>query len=190
MKRPVGILLAVLLALPAPSVAQSGAAVVPDTRLVLKNGAEVRGRFLALKEGQYTIELADGRTMSYAADDVERMEPISQSGTGRQMPEVAPTRDPLPANCGVFISEGGLDMAFYTTIKEIKVSKKWYGSTSEMFDDLAAKARKVGADGVINVRTWHAPSGFSWAAPHAGGMAIRWTAAGRDALPGLDGRCY
>lgn len=190
MNRASLLFLAALLAFAEATTAAADAGGVIDTRLVLKNGAEVRGKFLVLQDGQYMIELADGRTMSYPTNDVERMEPITQPAESIAAPEAAGARAPLPANCGIFISESGLDKKYYTTIKEIKVSKKWYGSTSEMYDDLAAKARKVGADGVINVRTWHAPSGFSWAAPHAGGMAIDWTPAGRDALPGLEGRCY
>jgi hypothetical protein len=97
---------------------------------------------------------------------------------------------PTPLPCRTLISEKDLDKTLYTAIKDIKVSKKWYGSTSEMYGHLAEKARKNGADAVISVHTWFAPSGFAWAAPHAGGMAIKWTDAGRKALPSLEGRCY
>lgn len=107
-------------------------------------------------------------------------------------PAAAPvTQAPIDAaTCRTFISGKGLPPTHYTTIKDIKVSKKWYSSTTEMFGALATQARKIKADGVINVRTWHAPAGFSWAAPHAGGMAIKWTETGRAAMPSLEGRCY
>jgi hypothetical protein len=101
-----------------------------------------------------------------------------------------PTPLPTPFSCRTFISEKDLDKTLYTAIKDIKVSKKWYGSPSETYGDLAEKARKSGADAVISVHAWFAPSGFAWAAPHTGGMAIKWTDAGRKALPGLEGRCY
>ena len=95
-----------------------------------------------------------------------------------------------PANCRTLISEADFDKTYFVTVKEISVSKKFYGSVEEMYVPLAEKARKIGADGVINVHTWHAVSGFAWAAPHPGGMAVRWTEAGRKALHGFPGRCY
>ena len=162
----------------------------PDTLLVFKNGSEVRGTLLGMQDGQYTLRLPDGRTMSYPAADVDRMERLADPAVSAAPLPSQPTPLPTPFSCRTFISEKDVDKAFYTTIKDIKVSKKWYGSTSEMYGDLAEKARKTGADAVINVHTWHAPSGFAWAAPHAGGMAVKWTPAGRTALPTLEGRCY
>jgi uncharacterized protein YbjQ (UPF0145 family) len=38
---------------------------------------------------------------------------------------------------------------------------------------MAQRARKLGADAIIEVATWHQPSGFSWAAPHGRGTAVR-----------------
>jgi hypothetical protein len=162
----------------------------PDTLLVLKNGAEVRGSFVDFKEGLYTLRLPDGRVMTYPAGDVERMERLATPEPTPVASAPQPTPAPSPFTCRTFISEKDVDKSFYTTIKDIKVSKKWYGSTSVMYGHLAEKARKTGADAVINVHTWHAPSGFAWAAPHAGGMAIKWTEAGRKALPSLEGLCY
>jgi hypothetical protein len=95
-----------------------------------------------------------------------------------------------PSTCRTLISEADFDKAYFVTLKEVKVSKKFYGSVEEMYGPLAEKARKIGADAVINVHTWHAVSGFAWAAPHAGGMAVKWTEAGRKALHGFPGRCY
>ena len=95
-----------------------------------------------------------------------------------------------PATCRTLISEADFDKTYFVTLKEVSVSKKFYGSVEEMYGPLAEKARKIGADGVINVHTWHAASGFAWAAPHAGGMAVKWTDAGRKALHGFPGRCY
>jgi hypothetical protein len=51
------------------------------------------------------------------------------------------------------------------TLKEVSASKKFYGSVEEMYGPLAEKTRKIGADGVIKVHTWHAASGFAWAGP-------------------------
>lgn len=38
---------------------------------------------------------------------------------------------------------------------------------------MADRARELGANAVIQVKTWHQPSGFSWAAPHGSGQAVR-----------------
>jgi hypothetical protein len=162
----------------------------PDTLLVLKNGAEVRGLFVDVKDGQYTLRLPDGRSMTYPVGDVDRMERLTDAAMSTPTPLPQPTPAPTPFSCRTFISEKDIDKAFYTTVRDITVSKKWYGSTSEMYGALAEKAGKSGADAVISVHTWHAPSGFAWAAPHAGGMAVKWTQTGRAALPGLEGRCY
>jgi len=70
------------------------------------------------------------------------------------------------------------------------VSKKFYGGTDEGYADLADKAGKLDADAVVEVHQWRAPSGFAWAAPHAGGLAVKWTPEGRRLAEGLDGLCY
>jgi hypothetical protein len=189
MVRRAVVVLAVLAWGSLPLAAQDPPAGRPDTLLVFKNGSEVRGTLLGMQDGQYTLRLPDGRTMAYPAADVERMERLSDP-TAAAAPAPPPAPAPTAVTCNTFITEKDVDKAFYRTMKEIKVSKKWYGSTAEMYGDLAQKARKAGADAVINARTWHAPSGFSWAAPHAGGMAVKWTPAGRAALPNLEGRCY
>ena len=170
---------------------ETAAPVTADIFLVLKNGAGVRGEFLSLIDGQYTLRLPDGRVMGYSVDDVDRIERVQATPEESTTAPLTPAAPPsAPFSCETFISEKDVDKSLYTTIKDIKVSKKWYGSSAEMYDDLAAKARKTGADAVINAHTWHAPSGFAWAAPHAGGMAVKWTDAGRRAIPNLEGRCY
>jgi hypothetical protein len=180
------------LTLDAAASAQQADVITPDTLLVLKNGGEVRGVLVELDDSQYKMRLSDGRLMTYPVADVDKMERLrsseSQTSPSPQATQPPPLID--PGSCRVFITEKDIDKAFYIAAKDIKVSKKWYGSTAEMFGELADRARKVGADAVINVRTWHSPSGFAWAAPHAGGMAVKLTEAGRKALPNLEGRCY
>jgi hypothetical protein len=161
-----------------------------DTLLVLKNGAEVRGLFVSLKEGKYTIRLPDGRAMTYEAADVEHMERLAVPAPNTAPAPPPASQAPAMSSCGIFLSEKEIDKSFYTTVREVEVYHGWYGSAVELYGALAKKAQSVGADAVINVHTWHSPKGFSWAAPHAAGMAIKWTSAGRAALPGLEGRCY
>jgi uncharacterized protein YbjQ (UPF0145 family) len=54
----------------------------------------------------------------------------------------------------------------------IAVTKGWYGSAEEVLDRLAAEARALGANAVLRVVVGFGPSGFSWAAPQARGMAV------------------
>ncbi len=129
-----------------------------------------------------TLALEDTRFITIAATAAPTSDPKASSAQST-------ASSPL-VSCRTFISERDVDKAFYRAIKDIKVSKKWYGSTSEMDRHLVKKARKMEADAVINVRTWHAPAGFAWSAPHAGGLAVKWTEAGHEALPSLKGRCY
>jgi hypothetical protein len=63
--------------------------------------------------------------------------------------------------------------AKYEVLAELEVGKIWYGSSGNVLQSLADGARKLGADAVIEVKTWHQPSGFSWAAPHGSGKAIK-----------------
>jgi hypothetical protein len=190
MKRGAAILVVVLTCWSGPSSAQEAQPGKANTLLVLKNGAEVRGLFVGLKDGLYTLQLPDGRTTTYPAGDVDRMEPLADSSPNVAAAPPQPRPAATPFTCRTFISEKDVDRAFYTTLKDIMVFKKWYGSTAEMYGVLAEKARKAGADAVINVQTWYAPTRFAWASPHAGGMAVTWTDAGRQALPNLEGRCY
>jgi len=61
----------------------------------------------------------------------------------------------------------------YEVIGEINIGKVWYGGTDTLLAEMADKARALGADAVIEIGTWKQPSGFSWAAPHATGKAIK-----------------
>jgi hypothetical protein len=47
---------------------------VPDTLLHLKNGDEVRGTLVEIKNGAYVLTLADGRTVLYPTSDVATAE--------------------------------------------------------------------------------------------------------------------
>jgi uncharacterized protein YbjQ (UPF0145 family) len=38
---------------------------------------------------------------------------------------------------------------------------------------MADRARELGANAIIQAKTWRQPSGFSWAAPHGSGQAVR-----------------
>jgi hypothetical protein len=74
----------------------------------------------------------------------------------------------------VFITEQSLPASIeFDIISTVDVGKVWYGSSSNVYTSMADRAREVGANAIIQVRTWHQPSGFSWAAPHGSGQAIK-----------------
>lgn len=68
---------------------------------------------------------------------------------------------PLPANVK------------YELIGDIEIGKVWYGGSAKVLQELAERARELGADAVIDAKTWHQPSGYSWAAPHGSGKAVK-----------------
>jgi hypothetical protein len=74
----------------------------------------------------------------------------------------------------VYVSESGLPATVHFEVLEnIEVGKVWYGSDGNVKESMADRARQIGADAVIEVKTWHQPSGFSWAAPHGSGKAVK-----------------
>jgi hypothetical protein len=79
-----------------------------------------------------------------------------------------------PHNNPVYVTEASLPTnAKYEILAQLEVGKIWYGSSTNVEQSLADGARKIGADAVIEVKTWRQPSGWSWAAPHGSGKAIK-----------------
>ena len=77
-------------------------------------------------------------------------------------------------NNSIYVTTASLPGAVeYEVLAILEVGKIWYGSSKNILQSLADGARKVGADAVVDVKTWHQPSGFSWAAPHGSGKAIK-----------------
>lgn len=75
----------------------------------------------------------------------------------------------------------------YEVLGTIDAGSNWYGGDEDAEKMLADRARAMGADAVIQAKLWHQPSGFSWAAPHGSGVAVKITDAHSidlDALPG------
>lgn len=73
----------------------------------------------------------------------------------------------------VFVTKISLPASAYDFVSMIEVGKIWYGSSTSVLVSLANRARELGVDAVIEVKTWHQPSGFSWAAPHGSGKAVK-----------------
>src|SRR5258708_1284280 len=57
------------------------------------------------------------------------------------------TQQPLPA------------YTHYELLEKIEVGKIWYGSTKDISQSMADRARQIGADAVVEVKTWRQPSG-------------------------------
>jgi hypothetical protein len=74
----------------------------------------------------------------------------------------------------VFITTQSLPRSVaYVSVSTIDVGKIWYGSTDGVLASLADRARQLGANAVIETKTWHQPAGFAWAAPEGSGLAVR-----------------
>ena len=74
----------------------------------------------------------------------------------------------------VLIAEDSLPpSAKYEVLSQIEVGMARYGSVKTVYQLMARKARALGADAVVEVKTWHQPSGWSWSAPHGSGKAIK-----------------
>ena len=74
----------------------------------------------------------------------------------------------------VFITEQSLPAGLeFELISSIDVGKIWYGSSNNVLISMADRARELGANVIIQAKTWKQPSGFSWAAPHGSGQAVR-----------------
>jgi uncharacterized protein YbjQ (UPF0145 family) len=55
---------------------------------------------------------------------------------------------------------------------------------------MAERARQLGANAIIQAKTWHQPSGFSWAAPHGSGQAVRVKDISTMEAKGINGSWY
>jgi hypothetical protein len=79
-----------------------------------------------------------------------------------------------PSQDKVFVTEQTLPAGVeFNLIGTIDVGKVWYGSSQDVLTSMADRARELGANAIIQTKTWYQPSGFSWAAPHGSGQAVR-----------------
>ena len=61
----------------------------------------------------------------------------------------------------------------HDVIGRVEVFQRSYGGIGEAFKLLGDKGREVGANAIVDARTWLAPAGFAAAAPHGSGIAVR-----------------
>ncbi len=56
---------------------------------------------------------------------------------------------------------------------EVEVEGSGYGGAEKLYPELADNARELGANAILDAEIYYAPSGWSWAAPHIKGRAVR-----------------
>lgn len=71
---------------------------------------------------------------------------------------------------------------------EISAASKRYSSLDRMYKELALRARRVGADAVVNVNIKYKVAAFGWAVPTIAGVAVKITEEGAKPLKSLDGQ--
>ena len=86
--------------------------------------------------------------------------PVSEANFPPHTEKVFLTEQPLPSTVK------------FEPISTIDVGKVWYGSSKSVYKSMAERARQLGANAVVQVKTWHQPAGYSWSAPHGSGQAI------------------
>jgi len=87
----------------------------------------------------------------------------------------------------VFVTKSTLPPESFEPIADLEESKGWYGSTDNTQQALADRARELGADAVLNMKSWHAPSAWSWASPYSSGKAVKLRGDLKQILNGIVG---
>lgn len=116
-----------------------------------------------------------GLPASSAYSDIPSNDPAKIAETSKDDWNPAPVKI-YPAHSGpVLILDGPAPaIVKYEFIGQVKIREGGYRSSESIQDRaLAHRARGLGADAVIEVKRWRQPAGFSWAAPHADGKAVR-----------------
>jgi hypothetical protein len=74
----------------------------------------------------------------------------------------------------VFITQAPLPPSIKAqVIGRIDVGTVMYNAPHIVYCRMAAKAREIGADAIVDAKTWFQPCGWSWSAPHGKGIAIK-----------------
>jgi hypothetical protein len=135
------------------------------------------------------MKLVDTATLSSPASPTS---PTSSGANAATAASAIPSTTATAARepCRVFVTEAAVNPSWFTAIKEIKYSKKWYGSGEVAYRALAQQAWKLDADAVVDVNLNFRPSMWSWASPHANGTAVKWTEEGRKQWSTLFGQCF
>ena len=87
---------------------------------------------------------------------------------------VGPVTGP-PWEGPVFVSQAALPAGIeHTVIGSVQVdARSGYDHVESLYPLLAAEAKNIGANAVINAKGGHRVSAFSWAAPYVSGLAVQ-----------------
>lgn len=96
-----------------------------------------------------------GTNMGYA-DPQAKAEPPTPHAE-----PVCMLRAPLPSNIK------------HKVVGRVESSKQWYGSTDGIITNMAAEARRVGADAVVGMQAGQSIGFFAWARPVGYGMGVK-----------------
>ena len=106
--------------------------------------------------------------------------PAASTPAPKPTPQAAqkPAATPLntqPATTGKVLVIGSALPAgvAHDVIGRVDVFQRSYGGIGDAFKLLGNKGREVGANAIVDARTWLAPAGFAAAAPHGSGIAVR-----------------
>lgn len=108
------------------------------------------------------------------------------SGCAAGTPRLTSTTYP-PHTKPVFVTKATLPADKFEAIADLEESKGWYGSTDNTQQALADRARELGADAVLNMKSWHAPSASAWASPYSSGKAVKLHGDPKRILDGIAG---
>ena len=110
------------------------------------------------------------------------------AGTHRPTSTTYPPHTKYPPHTNpVFVTKATLPPESFELIAALEESKGWYGSTDNTQQALADRARELGADAVLNMKSWHAPSAGSWASPYSAGKAVKLRGDPKQILNGVVG---
>jgi len=111
--------------------------------------------------GLVILVTACGPRSPFIVTDEVHVDPLSQE-------VYAPHRGPVVCVKGL-LPDG---------IRYVEIARLWfasghYGGAAPILRKLAARARELGANAMINTQVWFQPAGIGWATPHAEAIAVR-----------------
>jgi hypothetical protein len=125
-------------------------------------------------------------------------ETVDRGGTRNPAGPIVPTATPeafassSPEPCRVFVTGDSVDPKWFVAVQEIEFTKRMNPSSNAAREEMAKRARKLGADAVLSLAL--ETKRTAWSYPHsvmqAKGMAARWTDDGRRNFATLKGQCF
>ena len=70
---------------------------------------------------------------------------------------------------------------------EVRAHQAFYGDTGRVYASMAAKARQIGADAVVQVKVKYRVAAFAWGAPSVAGVGVKIIDAGGVDIKKLEG---